>query len=109
MLFAPTVVNRDPRGDHLLNQLLTMPLARFLARPEPYIAFEAKPVAWLNLSQREYASALVMVSTSAITILRVSPHPHSPSYPSTSSHPSVPFNPLPKAKAEQTHQPASTR
>lgn len=38
---------------YLRNQLVTTPLARFLARPEPYMAFEAKPEARLNLSQRE--------------------------------------------------------
>ena len=54
---------------HLLNQLLTIPLARFLANPEPYMAFDAKPEAWLNLSQREYARAFVSVRTSAMTII----------------------------------------
>lgn len=51
----------------LLNQLDTIPLARFLAKPDPYMAFEANPVAWLNLSQREKASVFVIVRTRAMT------------------------------------------
>ena len=61
-----------------------MPPARFLARPEPYIAFEANPVAWLNLSQREYASALVSVRTSAIT---TTSQQSTPQWPPISPHP----------------------
>jgi hypothetical protein len=52
---------------HRLNSPLIMPPARFLARPDPYMAFEAKPVAWLNLSHREKASVFVIVRTSAMT------------------------------------------
>ena len=44
-----------------------MPPARFLAMPDPYIAFEAKPVAWLNLSHLEKARVLVTVRTRAMT------------------------------------------
>jgi hypothetical protein len=53
-----------------------IPPARFLASPEPYMAFEAKPVAWLNLSQREKASVFVIVRTSAITVMNVLAHYH---------------------------------
>lgn len=37
------------------------------ARPPEYIALPARPDAWLNLSQREKARVLVIVSTRAIT------------------------------------------
>ena len=40
----------------------------FLASPEPYIAFDAKPLAWLNLSHLEKASVFVIVRTSAMTV-----------------------------------------
>jgi hypothetical protein len=50
-----------------LNKPLIIPPARFLAIPDPYIAFEAKPVAWLNLSHLEKASVFVIVRTSAMT------------------------------------------
>ena len=43
----------------------TLP-ARLLAMPPEYMALEAKLDAWLNLSQREKASVLVMVRTRAI-------------------------------------------
>lgn len=52
---------------YLLNQPLIIPPARFLARPDPYIAFEANPLAWLNLSHLENARVFVMVRTSAMT------------------------------------------
>jgi hypothetical protein len=53
---------------HRLNNPLIMPPAKFLAIPDPYMAFEAKPVAWLNLSHLEKASVFVMVRTSAMTV-----------------------------------------
>ena len=52
---------------HRLNSPEIIPPARFRAKLDPYMAFDAKPVAWLNLSQREKARVLVMVSTRAIT------------------------------------------
>ena len=67
-------VNTKTSVYHRLNSPEIMPPARFLARPEPYMAFEAKPVAWLNLSHREKARVFVMVRTSAITETKTLAH-----------------------------------
>jgi len=53
--------------NHRLNQLEIMPPARLRAIPEPYMAFEANPVAWLNLSHLEKARVFVIVRTRAMT------------------------------------------
>ena len=59
----------------LLKNLLTMPVAMLPAKPPEYIAFPASPDAWLNLSQRENARVLVIVSTRAITADSLACHP----------------------------------
>jgi len=51
---------------------LIMPVAIFLANPPEYNAFDAKFVAWLNLSHLEKAKVFVIVSTIAMTAAQVS-------------------------------------
>jgi hypothetical protein len=99
---------------HRLNQLLTRPPARFLASPDPYMAFEAKPLAWLNLSHLEKASVFVMVRTSAMTAnmlafllsLKASSFPQHSYLPTKVNQ--INFNPTSAKMASTTHSTGCT-